>query len=84
MTDFVYILEVEFKTALMTKTVRMSFVDRDEAEKFRNAGLGKSYKVIHLTAYTAYTAEKGWKMIDQERADHRKIEAQVLDAQRNQ
>ena len=45
MTDFVYILHVDFETALTTMTKRISFLDRNEAEKFRLGGDKRGYKI---------------------------------------
>mgnify|MGYP003339735948 FL=1 len=79
MTDFVYILHVDFETALTTMTKRISFLDRNEAEKFRLEGDKRGYKVVHLSAKTAYTAEKAWRMIEDEKEYHRIIIAKQLD-----
>jgi hypothetical protein len=79
MTDFVYILQVDFDTPLMAQTARMTFTDRSEAEKFREDGERLGYKVIHLNAYPAYTAEKAMRVIKEEKEFHRRIAAQRLD-----
>lgn len=73
MNDFVYILQVDFKTDLMDQTARMTFTDRAEAERFREEGERLGYKVIHLNAYPVYTAEKAWRVIKEEKAFHRGI-----------
>jgi hypothetical protein len=79
MTDFVYIVDVDFDTPLWSQRCRMTFTDRDEAEKFRNDGERLGYKVIHLMAYQVYTAEKGWRRIKEEKEFHTKVAAQRMD-----
>lgn len=79
MNDFVYILQVDFRTELMDQTARMTFTDRNEAERFREEGERLGYKVIHLNAYPAYTAEKAWRVIQEEKNFHHNIAADRLD-----
>lgn len=79
MKDFVYVLQVDFNTDLMAQTARMTFTDREEAERFREEGERLGYKVIHLNAYPVYTATKAWKMIKEEKEFHRSI----VDARRD-
>ena len=79
MTDFVYILEVDYLTALSSKRCRLMFSDRDEAEEFRKSGEYRGYKVVHLNAYPAYTAEKAWRRIKEEKEHHLKLVAERLD-----
>ena len=67
MTDFVYILHVDYDAAYTTHTKLISFTDRNEAERFRAEGNKRGYKVVHLSAKTAYTAEKAWRMIEEEK-----------------
>ena len=81
MTDFVYILEVDYLTALSSKRCRLMFSDRDEAEEFRKSGEYRGYKVVHLNAYPAYTAEKAWRMIKEEKAFHNKIVAERMETE---
>jgi hypothetical protein len=81
MTDFVYILHVDFDAGPVTHTKRLSFTDRSEAEKFRLEGEKRGYKVVHLNAKTAYTAEKAWRLIEDEKEHYRKNAAMRLDAE---